>query len=918
MGLGKTLTVLSLIVADPGRVVVPRGRQYALTATPSKMIGSLCLSSSELDAGDEVSETPDLDDLSFGDWESVPRTPNERTAAAVPPQLNKKSEYFQGPEIGTLVVCPLSVMANWSQQIAMHAPQLVVGTFHGKQREQYDVHWIADHDVVITTYDVLAEGRKKDWKSPIYQVKWHRAVLDEAHIIKNRRTNASAACFKLETDRRWCLTGTPIQNKLEDFFSLVKFLRLTPFDDWHIFKRCFLSPLKRGLPGALARFQVILRFRTLRRVKSDLEILNRDPLKGENVEGVPSNQSTITLVADATPPSTPPTASPVIPAASSTPHECRSDANEKSNSFSQPKGNLPPKILKTVKIPLNDKDQEMYLRLLSASSDRLQDIERQTDLRKFMSTALSLLLRLRLLCCSCSLLPPDLIDALQSVSSDSEDALRKAILQLGNERVTELITRLEKSSKEDECCICLNGEANCITQCAHTYHRLCLVAYLQGASRPCPLCRRTIEPSMLLEKRKPEQVGEDQQKTEKEHMSAKVMWVMSTIAPSCKHYKNESPQGDNKAYQHSLHQFKRSSRVRKVRSLVSDSESNDDSGSAVATMRKSRRMRGQFHRILSFTDESEHGDNAVSSSLDRCEQKIYEPVSLNQRIMERRKSLLVRNEPEGESEVTEEANEVLLSLTSSLRIGVANGSLDGSTKERVDQKDDEDTTSNQNNTETVANQSFSPVISSLSPAISSPSPPTASPSCPLPPPSNSESCSTSSSPSIVPEPAFYTPPSSSSSSPLSCSAYTVDSPHHKFVIFSQFTRFLNVIQKALVDQGFRFCKLDGSMHHTKRAASIEAFQKDKGIRVMLASLKAGGVGVNLTAADTVIMCDSWWNSAVEAQAVDRVHRFGQNRAVCIYSIVAEDTVEEQILELQESKGLVKNVVHLYSRVQEDD
>eukprot|EP00923_Selenidium_pygospionis_P038277 GHVN01066848.1.p1 GENE.GHVN01066848.1~~GHVN01066848.1.p1 ORF type:complete len:115 (-),score=11.90 GHVN01066848.1:91-435(-) len=88
-------------------------------------------------------------------------------------------------------------MANWSQQIAMHAPQLVVGTFHGKQREQYDVHWIADHDVVITTYDVLAEGRKKDWKSPIYQVKWHRAVLDEAHIIKNRRTNASAACFKL-------------------------------------------------------------------------------------------------------------------------------------------------------------------------------------------------------------------------------------------------------------------------------------------------------------------------------------------------------------------------------------------------------------------------------------------------------------------------------------------------------------------------------------------------------------------------------------------------------------------------------------------------------------------------------------------------------------------------------------------------
>lgn len=73
------------------------------------------------------------------------------------------------------------------------------------------------------------------------------------------------------------------------------------------------------------------------------------------------------------------------------------------------------------------------------------------------------------------------------------------------------------------------------------------------------------------------------------------------------------------------------------------------------------------------------------------------------------------------------------------------------------------------------------------------------------------------------------------------------------------------------------------------------------MRVMLASLRTAGVGLNLTAADTVIMADRWWNRAVEAQAIDRVHRLGQTRPVCIYSLVCENTVEEQMIELQDSK-----------------
>ena len=122
---------------------------------------------------------------------------------------------------------------------------------------------------------------------------------------------------------------------------------------------------------------------------------------------------------------------------------------------------------------------------------------------------------------------------------------------------------------------------------------------------------------------------------------------------------------------------------------------------------------------------------------------------------------------------------------------------------------------------------------------------------------------------------------------------------HKALVFSQFTSLLAILRASLEGDGIEYEYLDGKT--VDRQARVERFQNDAGCRLFLISLKAGGVGLNLTAADYVFILDPWWNPAVEAQAVDRTHRIGQMRQVFAYRLIARDTVEEKVLQLQESK-----------------
>jgi len=136
---------------------------------------------------------------------------------------------------------------------------------------------------------------------------------------------------------------------------------------------------------------------------------------------------------------------------------------------------------------------------------------------------------------------------------------------------------------------------------------------------------------------------------------------------------------------------------------------------------------------------------------------------------------------------------------------------------------------------------------------------------------------------------------------------TLRSEGHKALIFSQFVQMLTIIREALDTRKIPYAYLDGSTRN--REQEVDRFQNTPELPFFLISLKAGGVGLNLTAADYVIHVDPWWNPAIEMQATDRTHRIGQTRPVFVYKLITRETVEEKILLLQDQKrALVEQLI----------
>jgi len=137
----------------------------------------------------------------------------------------------------------------------------------------------------------------------------------------------------------------------------------------------------------------------------------------------------------------------------------------------------------------------------------------------------------------------------------------------------------------------------------------------------------------------------------------------------------------------------------------------------------------------------------------------------------------------------------------------------------------------------------------------------------------------------------------------------------KILIFSQFTTMLSIIEEDLKERGINYAKLTGSTKD--REAVIDKFKQDD-CQLFLISLKAGGVGLNLTEADTVIHYDPWWNPAVENQATDRAYRIGQNKTVFVYKLIIENSIEEKIIKLHESKKAIQDSVYNETKKDEDN
>lgn len=164
----------------------------------------------------------------------------------------------------TLIVCPTSIISQWQKEIETQIVGGVRLMIHHKESKGRQWRDFLNYDIVITTYGYVMNDFKQT--GPLFQIYWTRVVLDEAHIIRNSKTQSSEACCALNSKYRWLLTGTPIHNKEEDLFPLFKFLKLKPFNDWKVFNHWAKGS------DAYARIQVLMKALLLRRTKIDLHV----------------------------------------------------------------------------------------------------------------------------------------------------------------------------------------------------------------------------------------------------------------------------------------------------------------------------------------------------------------------------------------------------------------------------------------------------------------------------------------------------------------------------------------------------------------------------------------------------------------------------------------------------------------------
>ena len=175
----------------------------------------------------------------------------------------------------TLLISPLSTIANWEEQITTHIKPdtLSYYIYHGNRIQ--DVTELSKFDMIITTYSIVSNELKKRDSSPLFQTNFFRIVLDEAHMIREQSTRQSQAICTLSAQRRWAVTGTPVQNRLDDLGALIKFLRIKPFNEKGGFNQFILSPFKTADPEILPKLRLLVDSFTLRRLKDRIDLPSR-------------------------------------------------------------------------------------------------------------------------------------------------------------------------------------------------------------------------------------------------------------------------------------------------------------------------------------------------------------------------------------------------------------------------------------------------------------------------------------------------------------------------------------------------------------------------------------------------------------------------------------------------------------------
>ena len=343
----------------------------------------------------------------------------------------------------TLILCPLSVMSNWSGQAAHHVKtkhQLRILTYHGQGNKGLTPEQFQDYDLVITTYQTMTQelfpfGKDKQEPVPakkgLFSIKWRRIVLDEGHNIRNPKAKMAIAASSLMGQSRWILTGNPIVNSLKDLYSHVKFLRMSGgLAEFDIFNGTLIRPLKNNDPNARLLLQALMSTLCLRRMK-DMKFIDL---------------------------------------------------------------RLPEIVFHKMPVKLLSHEQERYDAFKSEAKGLLEAAKSKKGDGSTMTHLLEVLLRLRQTCNHWKLCGEDRV---RKVLELVEENRAVDITNAANRSALQDLLQIRMDSQE-ECPVCMDSMSTpVITACAHAFCRECIEKVIQTQQK-CPMCRTELPNNDLL------------------------------------------------------------------------------------------------------------------------------------------------------------------------------------------------------------------------------------------------------------------------------------------------------------------------------------------------------------------------------------------------------------------------------------
>ncbi|CCF32876.1 SNF2 super family protein [Colletotrichum higginsianum] len=684
-------------------------------------------------------------------------------------------KHFEGIEKTTLVVAPLALIRQWESEIKEKVAKthgLNVCVHHGPQRTKRFKD-LAAYDVVVTTYQVLVSewGHSSEdengVKAGCFGLHWWRVVLDEAHTIKNRNAKSTKACYALRSEYRWCLSGTPMQNNLEELQSLIKFLRIKPYDDLKEWKEQIEKPLKNGKGHvAIRRLHSLLRCFMKRRTK--------DILKEEgalNPGGKPTKEG------------------------------------EKSSTGFK----VTERKVVTVATTFSPAERRFYDRLETRADE---SIERMLKGKVDYANALVLLLRLRQACNHPKLLEGKLDKDKDALSTDTSS----------------------KNSLTD------------VDSLADMFGGMGLV------TRTCGICGRNLPKDVTGNDRDTCQECCDDLAYFKKHETPK--------RKKLKHKKDNVKQVAKRAVPAEAEDetpYKPKARRPRNRNVVVDSDDEEADGSWLVP----ENQRDQLRLGKAGGEEDENAEGGGDWIRPDDSQHDSEDEEDGSQL----DSFIVKDDDtkhEKDVEGSYASDDSLLSIAA-IASQVKEKRLKSSQSSRTESETE---TESEGDTGVDESELYSDDDTNYNP--------------------NGQVSQILASAKIR----------------QMMQILHKEVEQHKFIVFSQFTSMMDLIEPFFRKEGFKFTRYDGSMKNDEREASLHRLRNDNNTRILLCSLKCGSLGLNLTAATRVIILEPFWNPFVEEQAIDRVHRLTQTVDVIVYKLTVEKTVEERILALQEKKRLL--------------